>query len=147
MPMNEESPNIRLLVRWLGVHGAKLGLMESKLWTVDLLKKAASDVGLHLPEKMPRKEIVDAVVRAANKRINKPLDDLYKMDADELARYLESVGVEPDELLDLLKELDLSPRRKEGLKSLIEFTARELSETGRFMQIAGTQADDLHKHQ
>lgn len=137
--MNEESPNIRLLVRWLGQQGAKVGLLESKLWTVDLLKRAAADLGLQLPEKTPRKEMVEAVVRAANKRINRPLCDLYNMEASELASYLESVGVEPEELLDLLKELDLSPRRKDGLKSLIEFTARELSETGRFMRIAGTR--------
>jgi hypothetical protein len=135
---DHESPNIRLLVRWLGLNGAKAGLMESKLWTVDVLKKAASELGLHVPEKMPRKEMIEAVVRAANKRINKPLDDLYKMNAEELEAYLESVGVESEELLDLLRELDLSPRRKEGLKSLIDFTARELSETGRFMRIAGT---------
>src|SRR4051812_11965537 len=138
MPMNEESPNIRLLVRWLGVSGARAGLMESKVWTLEVLKKTAADLGLHVPDKMPRKEMIDAVIRAANKRINKTLDDLYRMNAEELPAYLESVGVESDELLDLLRELDLSPRRKEGLKSLIEFTARELSETGRFMQIAGT---------
>jgi hypothetical protein len=145
--MNEESPDIRLLVRWLGLHGARAGLMESKLWTVDVLKKAASVLGLDIPEKTPRKDLVDAVVRAANKRINKSIEDLYRMEASELAAYLESVGVESEELLDLLKELDLSPRRKEGLQSLIEFTARELSETGRFMRIAGTKADDLHRHQ
>jgi hypothetical protein len=138
MPVTPEAPNIRVIVRSLGISGAKAGLMESKLWTVDALRKAAGELGLHLPEKMPRKEMIDVVVRAANKRINKPLGDLYNMTAEELAAYLESVGVESEELLDLLRELDLSPRRKEGLKSLIDFTARELSETGRFMRIAGT---------
>ena len=145
MPMKDESPNIRLLVRWLGFHGAKAGLMESKLWTVDLLRNAASELGLQLPERMPRKEMVEAVARAANKRINKSLDELYKMGESELTAYLESVGVESEELLELLKQLDLSPRRKEGLRSLIEFTVRELSETGRFMQIAGTHPEVLHR--
>jgi hypothetical protein len=39
------------------------------------------------------------------------------------------------ELLDLLKNLDMDPRR-EGRRNLVEFVARELSETGRFIRIA-----------
>jgi hypothetical protein len=136
----KDQPDIRLLVRWLGTHGAKSGLLDSKLWSVDVLKGTAAELGLKVADKISRKELVEEVVRAANKRIHKSLDELYSMDVARLAEYLNDVGVEVEELLELLKELDVTPRR-EGLKNLIDFTARELSETGRFMRIAGKKPD------
>ena len=132
--MNDK-PDVRQIVRWLGQQGAKAGLAESKLWTLDLLKTTAVELGIKVTEKASRKELIEEVVRVANKRIHKSLDELYAMEASQLAEYLNSVGVEKEELLELLKQLDVSPRR-EGLNNLINFTARELSETGRFIRIA-----------
>ncbi len=134
----KDQPDIRLLVRWLGTQGAKAGILESKLWPIDALKHLAAELGLKTNDKISRKDLVDEVVRAANKRIHKSLDELYSMDAAQLTEYLTSVGVESEELLELLKQLDMAPHR-EGLQNLIDFTARELSETGRFMRIAGTK--------
>ena len=128
--------DIRSLVRCLGSQGARAGLMESKLWTVEAIKSAAVGLGVKFPEKATRKEMIEEIVKVANKRIRKPLEDLYSMDFEQLRAYLDSVGAEPEELLELLKDLNLTPRR-EGRKNLIEFAARELSETGRFMRIAG----------
>jgi hypothetical protein len=136
-PIADDEVDLRLLVRWLGAPGARAGLMESKIWTVEALKNAALAMGIKVLEKMTKKELVDQVVKVANKRIQKPLEELYSMTFDELTRYLDSVGAEPEELLDLLKELNLSPGRESGRKNLVEFTARELSETGRFIRIAG----------
>ena len=141
----KDQPDIRLIVRWLGAHGAKAGMVESKLWTTDVLKKAALELGIKVTDKVNRKELVEEVVRAANKRIHKSLDELYAMDASQLTDYLNTVGVEAEELLELLKQLDVAPRR-EGLKNLIEFTARELSETGRFMRIAGKKPEGSEMH-
>ena len=110
--------------------------MESKHWTVEALKNAAVTLELKLPDKVTRKELIEEIVRVANKRILKPLDELYAMDFEQLKAYLDSTEAETEELLELLKDLNLIPRL-EGRKNLIEFAARELSETGRFMRIAG----------
>ena len=128
--------DIRAVVRFLGSQGARAGLTESKLWTAEALRGAAAGLGLRFPEKATRREIIEEVVRVANKRVQKPLEELYAMDFDELKGYLDSSGAEPEELLELLKALNLSPRA-EGRKNLIDFAARELSETGRFMRISG----------
>ncbi len=57
------------------------------------------------------------------------------MQRDDLVRYFEDLEVETEELLDLLKELDLRPDRK-GRKNVVNFVAQELAETGRFRRIA-----------
>lgn len=131
-----EQPNIRLLVRWLGAQGAKAGILDSKLWPIDALKAQAAELGLKVTDKITRKELIDELIRVANKRINKSLDELYSMDEAQIKDYFTCIGVESEELLELLKIVNLSPRR-EGTGSLIAYAARELAETGRFMRIAG----------
>ena len=96
----------------------------------------STGLGVKFPDKAIRKDMIEELDRVANKRIQKPLEELYAMDFEQLRSYLDSAGAEPEELLELLKDLNLTPRR-EGRKNLIEFAARELSETGRFMRIAG----------
>ncbi len=127
--------DLRQLTRWLGPDGTRAGLSESKLWTIELLKNAAISLGIKFPDKISRAQLIDQIVRVASKRITKSMDELYGMSYEEIVDYLQHLDVEATELLDLLKELDLSPRR-EGKQSLIQFAAKQLSETGRFMQIA-----------
>ena len=127
---------LRQMAKSLGPEGLKAGLTSSRNWTVDELKKAALAFRIKLSEKASRQQIIEEVVKFASRRIDKTIDDLYTMNFDELISYFQRIEVTPAELLDLLKDLDLSPR-KEGRQKLIEFTARELSETGRFMSIAG----------
>lgn len=129
--------DVRLLVRWLGPQAAAAGLEKSKRCTVEILAKMGDAIGLALPKSATRQYMIDAIVRAANKRIGKPLEELLRLSRDELVGYLESVDPEREELLDLLKRIDAHPT-KEGRRGLIEFAARELSETGRFMRIAGS---------
>jgi len=58
------------------------------------------------------------------------------MEQGEIIRYFDiDIGVETEELLDFLKQLDLDPGR-EGRSNLVRFVARELTETGRFKRIA-----------
>jgi len=104
--------------------------------TVDALRKVAHSLGVKVAEKATRNTIVDELIRVANRRIDKPMDELMAMDREQLVRYFESVDAEPPELLDILRQLDLSPR-KESRRGLIELAAREISETGRFQRIAG----------
>ena len=88
---------------------------------------------------MTRQELIDDIVRVASRRIDKSIDELFEMERDEIVRYFDENGVETEELLDLLEELDLRPDRK-GRKNVINFAARELAETGRFRRIASAKA-------
>lgn len=128
----------RQLVRWLGTDGARAGLMQSKRATVEVLRQMAQSLDVRLPEKTPRQQWIDEIVKVAGRRIDKSIQELFAMEQQALLDYFERIEVEPSEILDILKQLDLSPRR-EGRRSLLEFAARELSETGRFMRIAGRQ--------
>lgn len=130
-----EPINVRLLVDWLGVEGAGVGLKSSKKCTIEVLTQIAAACGIKVESKPRRNELIDEILRVASKRIDKSVESLALMGHDELVRYFEDIEVEPNELLDLLKQLDLNPGR-EGRRNLLEFVARELSETGRFLRIA-----------
>ncbi|MCH8046199.1 MAG: hypothetical protein IID44_21005 [Planctomycetes bacterium] len=132
-----------LLVRWLGVQGAKAGLKNSRKCTVEVLSEMAGRQGIVLGKKATRKELIDEIVRVASARIDKSLDDLFAMDQADLERYFQEVGAEPEELLEIVKKLDLDPGR-EGLRNLVRFVAREISETGRFMRIASKTPAGQH---
>ena len=128
----------RQLVRALGTDGARAGLSQSKRMTIDSLRKIASELSLKLPEKATRQQLIDEIVKVASRRIDKSLDELFSMDHRELLEYFERIEVEPSEVLDILKDLNLRPG-KESRRNVLEFAARELSETGRFMRIAGKE--------
>lgn len=135
----KQDVDVRLLVRWLGASGAKAGLKASRHCTVEVLRRLAREFGIELKKKAGRIELIDEIVRAANKRIDKSLDQLFDMEQEKLVSYFENIGVEHEELLDLLKQLDLDPGR-EGRRNLVRFVARELCETGRFRRIASKGA-------
>ncbi len=126
----------RQLVRWLGTDGARAGLMHSKRITIEQLRQLAKSLNIRLPEKTTRQHWIDEIVKVASRRIDRPLHELFEMEEQTLLDYFEAIDVESAEILDILRELDLRPRR-EGRRTLLEFAARELSETGRFMRIAG----------
>ncbi len=127
----------RLLVRWLGPKGASAGLEHSREFTIQRLQEVAEALNLEVKRNATKTELIDIIITDASRRIDKPVAALFQMGKDELVAYFEDRDVESSELLELLKQLDVSPRRKDSRKSLIEFAARELSETGRFMRIAG----------
>jgi hypothetical protein len=129
--------DLRLLVRWLGPKGASAGLEHSREFTVQRLQETAEALNLEVKRNATKTELIDIIIAEASRRIDKPVAALFEMGKDELVAYFEDRNVESPELLDLLKQLDISPRRKDSRRSLIEFAARELSETGRFMRIAG----------
>ena len=99
----------------------------------------ARNLGIEVTGRATRQELIDEIVRVANRRIDKSIDELFEMERDEIVRYFDEHGVETEELLDLLEELDLRPDRK-GRKNVIDFAARELAETGRFRRIASAKA-------
>jgi predicted nucleic acid-binding OB-fold protein len=137
--MPEEEVDVRALTRWLGPDGARAGLEKSKACTIDVLRRLADKLGVPSTSSKvaSRQQLIDDIIRVANRRIDKALSDLVSLREEELIAYFEHVDPDRDELLDLLKEIDASPA-KESRKGLMRFAARELSETGRFMRIAST---------
>jgi len=96
--------DVRLLTRWLGAQGAKAGLKKSKRITVEILGRLAKGFGIEPGKKATRQQLIDEIMRVANKRIDKSVDELYQMEQDEIIRYFDDIGVEPEELLDFLKQ-------------------------------------------
>jgi hypothetical protein len=129
--------NVRELVRWLGPQGAKAGLVQSKLLTVDVLALLAKSMGLSPSKSASRQQLAEEIVKLANRRIEKSLDELFSLSKEELLEYFLRVEPTSEELLDLLRSLDLNPK-KEAHRGLMELAARELSETGRFKRIASS---------
>jgi len=85
-------------------------------------------LGIKFSEKITRKELVEEIVKTAN-------DELYTMDSDQMKDYFEKAGAETEELLELLKELNLPPNDARDVRTRLNSAAREISETGRFMRI------------
>jgi len=68
--------DVRLLVRWLGVAGAKAGLRESRQCTVEVLSAAARRSGVSVGKRVTRVKFIDELVRAASRRIDRSIDEL-----------------------------------------------------------------------
>jgi hypothetical protein len=130
-----EKIDVRLLVEWLGVQGARAGLEHSRVCTNDNLVHIARELGISASKGTRRKELVTEIVRVAGRRIDKPIEELMRMERDELVAYFEGMRVDTEELVELIKQLNLNPR-DHGRRSLIEFAAQELSETGRFLRVS-----------
>jgi len=54
MPGIDRNTDARLLVRWLGVEGARADLLQSKRMTIESLRKMAHALCLEMPEKTTR---------------------------------------------------------------------------------------------
>ena len=106
----DQDMDIRLLVRWLGTAGARAGLRESRHCTIDALTTAAQQFGVGVGKKVTRVKLIDELVRAASRRIEKSLDELFEMERDELVLYFDDIDVQTEELLELLKDLDVKVR-------------------------------------
>jgi len=139
--LNGSEIDVRLLIRWLGTDGVKAALTSSRRCSVKVLRTIAEGLGCTLTKEMSRQELITDIMDVASKRIDKPLEALYTMSCEELIDYFTAIEVESKELLELLKGLDIQPQR-DGLRSLIEFAAQQISETGRFMRIAGLSASN-----
>ena len=133
--INDGEIDVRLLVHWVGSEGAKAALITSRRCSVKVLRTIAERLGCVLSREMNRLQLITEIVDVANKRIDKPLDALFQMSHNELVDYFSRIEVETKELLELLKELDVSPHR-DGLRNLIEFAAQQISDTGIYMRIA-----------
>lgn len=139
--VNGSDIDARLLIQWLGTEGARAALTTSKRCTIKVLRGIADSLGCTLTKEMTRQHLIDEILLVAGKRIDKPIEALFQMTEHDLVRYFTEIEVESKELLDLLKDLEIQPHR-EGLRGLIAFTAQQISETGRYMRIAGSSSSE-----
>jgi len=139
--VNGSEIDARLLVQWLGCEGARAALVGSKRCTVKILRTMAEGLHCTLTKEMTRQQLIDSILEIAGKRIDKPLNVLFQMSEQDLVNYFTRIEVEAKELLELLKELDIQPHR-EGLRSMIDFAAQQISETGRYMRIATSSSPE-----
>lgn len=132
MPVVAE--DMRWLVELLGDSGATVGLEKSHI-NVTELRELAKHMGISMPAKASRKEIVNSIVAKASVRIDRSVAELLSMDAADLLAYFESVKPAKSELLAILSELDFHPG-SEAQKSLYKYAARQIAETGMFQRVA-----------
>lgn len=131
----------RLLVKWLGCEAAKAALVNSSRCTVKILRAMAEGLHCTLTKEMTRQQLVDSIMTVAGKRIDRPLHVLFQMSEQELVKYFTQIEVEEQELLELVKELEIQPHR-DGLRGMIKFAAQQISETGRYIRIATTTSHE-----
>jgi len=132
MPLTIE--NIKTLTEWLGVEGAAAGLSKSNI-SISELRDLLATQGFKAPKNIKKIELITELLFGSVKRVEKPLDDLLKMEFDELLRYFRVVRPSRKELLALLSELDFHPG-SEDQKSLYKYAARQIVETGMFKRVA-----------
>lgn len=133
------TPDPKLLIQWLGRQGARQGMIQSKNCTGHALVGMARSLGLEPDKKASREQLVDEIIRTAGKRIDKSPESLLEMTEDQLINYFEEVEADPEELTELLKELDLDVPTLSS-RGLVGIVARRISETGRFVRIATGRA-------
>ncbi len=126
--------SVEKLVEWLGRDGAIAGMEASNL-TVSELNDMATRRGVSVPRKTRRREIIVDLVNKDVTRIDKTMDDLLKMQRDDLKSYLNDRKVSRTELLALLASFELRPGR-EADRNLVDFVAREISDLGMYQRVA-----------
>lgn len=133
-PGPQDHANIDQIVEWLGVDGALAGLEKSKITNAELMLMARQ-LDIAVDKKTPRKQIIIELVMRNQNRIEKSIDYLLKMSADELQRYFVDRLASNREIIRLLDQLGIAPTGKVRGK-IADYAAREISELARFQRVA-----------
>lgn len=136
MPLKFE--NIKMLIEWLGLDGARLGLQNSNLSVSELKQLLEAQRG-NVPARAKRSDIIESLLLIADRRIDKPLEEMFSMSFIELLEYFDRVRPSRTELLGFLENMDFHPG-SESQKSLYKYAARQISETGLFKRVAGVDS-------
>jgi len=126
--------NLKALVEWLGEKGAEAGIERSDL-TIPEIRALLAERNIQIPSKASRRDLVAELLFAVTKRINKSLDEMLAMNADELMEYFDRERPSKKELMSVLSQLDFHPG-SEAQKSLYKYAARQIAETGMFQRVA-----------
>lgn len=134
--------DIKQLVDLVGREAAIFALEKSKKINTQALIDLARSIGLSLKMKDSKTNISTQIVQEVDKHIDKSLDELKKMSKDDLILYFEKVECHQDELIELLKNIDLKAQVKTH-KTLIEFAAGQISSLGIFERLSNHEGKKL----
>ena len=129
------TPNdLKKIIEWLGVEGARAGLKLSKLTDKDLLA-ITFKLKLRQDFSESRDTTIEKIVHHFEVKEIKRVDDLLKMEYNELINYFNDVNASNEDLLKVMKELNFKVGAEER-KHLRNFVARQISETALFSKVA-----------
>ena len=132
-PISKE--DVMTLVAVVGRNGAIAALEFSKVVKVECLATLAKSFGTKITKKDTKNKLASMVVRHVDKRIARSIDELKKLSKDELIHYFVIMQCDEDELIELLRSIDLRSRAR-SRKELIEFAAIQISSLGIFERLA-----------
>src|SRR3546814_20929791 len=96
--------DIHMLIEWLGVEGAQAGMLASDLTIADL-HEIATQLGIDVPARAKRADIVASIFSKYRHRIDKPIDDLMRMSYEEIVEYFVRVKPDRSDILDVLRQI------------------------------------------
>ncbi len=127
--------DIKLLIQWLGVEGAKEGLKKSNKLTVNELKKIANNHGISYKSKITRNDLIVLLILKYDRKIDKKFSELMEMKAPEIAEYLVNTNCTKEELMQLLNQNSIPFKKSLSRIALIRYAADEISSMGVFKRI------------
>ncbi|MZI82913.1 hypothetical protein GT646_18905 [Clostridium butyricum] len=128
--------DIKLLIDWLGVNGAKEGIKKSSKLTVNELKNVADQYGLKYKSKITRNDLINLIILKFDKRIDKSFEELMDMRAPEIAEYLDNTNCTREEIMELLNDNNIPFKKSLSRIGLIHYVADEISNIGVFKRIS-----------
>ncbi len=134
--------DIKQIVDLVGREGAMFALEKSKKINTKALIDLARSIGLNPKTKDSKKNISTQIVQEVDKRIGKSLNELKEMSKDDLILYFEKLECHQDEVIELLKNIDLKSQVKTN-KALIEFAAVQISSLGIFERLSNHEGKKL----
>ena len=136
--------HIKTLVEIVGRKEAQLALSRSGKIRAEELSKIAESLGIDLPRRTPKAEVAVAIVRHVDRRIDKSLDELKQLSAPEILQYFSDVDPDAEEVIDLLRSIDIENRAR-SRKGLLDFAANQISSLGIFERLAHP-SDSIQPH-
>ena len=127
--------DIKTLVEIVGRQGACAALSRSDKISAEELFKTAEGLGISIPKRTKKSEVAIAIVKHVDRRIDKSLDELKEMSRQEILQYFSDVNPDAEEVVELLKSIDIKARAR-SRKGLLEFAAIQISSLGVFERIA-----------
>lgn len=134
--------DIKQIVDTVGREGAISALEKSKKVNTKILIDLARSIGLSPKTKDRKKNISTQIIQEVDKHIDKSLDELKKMSKDDLILYFQKVECHQDELIELLKNIDLKAQVKTN-KALFEFASMQISSLGIFERLSNHEGEKL----
>ncbi|MBI2917657.1 MAG: hypothetical protein HYY01_06640 [Chloroflexi bacterium] len=127
--------DVKTLVAMVGREGAIAALDSSKRINTQELAQTASSLGVKATTKDTKSKIAAQIVKEVDRRIAKSLDELKAMSKDEIIQYFDQVECDEEEVVDLLRDIDLKSRAK-SRRDLLEFAAVQICSLGIFERLA-----------